>query len=171
MKNGSETMLCVPEDDAYQITIKRGKSPALTYYDEVQSPLKLMPDPGKIYIVTSQDTEYKLNLLPGEGLPQLTRADGSLMNAPSTAFDASPVNVMKNELNSIKGSYLTLGEALKIVLIVWLGINLLLLVCLFMFINHRRNLRGGHLSYSDWYVIVPHLLLIATFIALTAFTP
>ena len=169
MKNGSETMLSIPSDHAYQVTVKRKGSSVLTYYDEQVSPLHLMPDPGTIYIATANDAKYTLHLLPGEDLPQLTRADGSSLNAPAAPFDASPVSIMKSELNSIEGSYLTLNEALKIASFILCGFVLLLLWCFVIFLIHRRRVKIGHQPYSDWYVIVPHLLCIVTFVALTIF--
>jgi len=49
--------------------------------------------------------------------------------------------------------------------------NLLLLllyvICLIIYLVHRREAKKGSVSYSSWFVIVPHLVVITVFAVLT----
>lgn len=169
VRNGRETLVSLPDDETYTITVSSSERDVLTYYDQQISPRKLLADPGLLYICTLNRGTYTLKLRPGRPLPPLIGPDGKALDTPSVEFRALPSDIMKNELDSLGFSCLTLGKALKLVAFVIALLLLVVIVSIIMLIVHRRKVRKGHPRYSDWYVIVPHLICVFTFAGLTVF--
>ena len=77
---------------------------------------------------------------------------------------------MNNELNATRFSYMTVGSALQLMGLILLILNVIIFVNLIIFAVHRRKkVKKGHGPFSDWYVIVPHLICILMFMLLTQY--
>ena len=170
MRNGNETIVTLPADEEYRITIHSDSTRSLTYYDVTVDSHHLMGVAGGMRIAALTPDEYVLDIVPGEELPPLIDSDGDTHGLISQEYEYSPSVAMSGELSAVGGNYLTLGSAIRVVIVTVQIILLVLLACLVIFIVHLRGRRKGHPPYSDLYVIVPHLLLIAVFAALTSFS-
>ena len=75
---------------------------------------------------------------------------------------------MNDELNATKHFFMSLRRIQRLLFNVVIGLVLLLLGCLIIYLVHRRQVKKGHPPFSKWYVIVPHLIVIAGLTVLTA---
>ena len=73
---------------------------------------------------------------------------------------------MDTEMKADRNSFLSVGEIIKIIIGANLLVLLMILICLIIYLVHRREAKKG-VSHSSWFVIVPHLIIIAVFAALT----
>ena len=170
MKNGRETVVSLPSDEEYYIEIGSAKGGHLTYFDVNVSPKSLMGSSGQMWLCMLQPGRYGFTVTPGQELADPETIDGGLTTSGSIDFKYSPAIVMSNELDSTRMSYLSLSNALVFTTCV-IGFLLLLgMICLVTSLIHWYKIkRLGHKPYSNWYVIVPHIIVIAVFAAMTQF--
>ena len=170
MKNGRETVVSIPDDDDdYYLQIDSSEKETLTYYDLMISPANLAVQHGKMRICRIDPGKYGIDIVHGESLSDPVVIDGRIIGTGDMDFTYSPTVVMRDELESTRLSFLSLSSAFIIVSSV-LGITaVLLLLCLLTALVHGYQKRRGHAPFSNWYVIVPHIIFIAIFAALTQF--
>lgn len=170
MRNGKETVVSLPDDGEYSVIISAAGSEVISYYEVPVSPDKLLQ--GDVIIRSGQlrKGSIRMDSLLGMKLtaPQILR--GSYTNLGSTIYRYDPTVIMDEELDATKVSYLSLSEAVRFIGKTILALIILLAICLVVFIYHRIMVRKGHPPYSDWYVIIPHLILIAGFACLTVYS-
>ena len=83
-------------------------------------------------------------------------------------FTYLPAAVMSYELDATRDSFLSLSGAIVYGLGLMNKMGAILVLCLLVSLYHRFMVRRrGHKPYSDWFVIIPHLIFIAVFTALT----
>lgn len=117
-----------------------------------------------------QPGTYGLRVVPGEYLPEPDELSGRISVIGDVDFQYSPAIVMSDELESTRLTSLSLSSALVLISGV-IGFLLTLgLICLIIAVIHGFKIkRLGHKPYSDWYVIIPHIIVIAVFAAMTQF--
>ena len=84
-------------------------------------------------------------------------------------MDYSAAIMMDNELDATSGAFMSMNQLGRIVIDALLFILVLLIVCLIIYIVHKRRIQEGHPPYSNLYVIIPHVILIVIFAVLTQF--
>ena len=105
--------------------------------------------------------------VPGHELSEPEVIKGEYFFFGNAIYMYSPTVIMHRELDATKYSYLSLSNALRLVEIILIMMLVLVTVCIIVNAVHRRKVKEGHPPYSDWYVIVPHIICIATFAGLT----
>ena len=172
MRNGHQTVINLPADADHELIITAPKDCSIIIYDILISAKKLRPEPGRLYMSNINAGQYKLSVKAGRSpaVPVAIGAGEDDTRFINTRLDYSPTIVMNDELTATMDSYLTLSTALFLVMLIMTGTLLLLFVCLIIHGIHRHKMKKGHAPYSDWYVIVPHLIVIYVSAAMTQFT-
>jgi hypothetical protein len=169
MKNGSQILICLPGAEEYSLKIAPKKKSTVTYYGLVGSSADLLTDMGLMHVHNLSKDIYTIDVVPGDDLTSPVDEEGEIADGGSTLYNYSPTLVMKGELDATEFSHISLGRAIKLVLWVINLLNLLILICIIVFFVHRRQIKKGHPPYSDWYVIMPHLIIITGLALLTQF--
>ena len=172
MRNGHQTVVSLPADADYELVITAPADCNILIYDILVSARKFEPDPGRLYMGDIHAGQYKIKVKAGSS-PSVPAEIGGGENKPrfiNTRFNYSPTAVMGDELAATVDSFLTLSTALLLVMVIMAGAFLLLVICLIIHSIHRHKMKKGHAPYSDWYVIVPHLIVIAVSAIMTQFT-
>ena len=171
MRNGRQTVLNLPTDADFVIDFEFQADSTLTIFDILVSPQLLRSRPGRMYIGRAVSGLYRMNVRANSSpdRPQIISEGDRTPYFSVRAFTYSPTVVMSDELNAARSSYLSLSSAVMMGFIVINGLNILLILCVLIYIIHRFKVRRGHQPYSDWYVIVPHLVFIAVFAAMTQY--
>ena len=167
IRHGNETVLNLPADGSYDVLVRTHGVNALVYYDVFCTPDKTFGIPGKMHTQTVSEGEYHLYVDAAEDLPGLRTETGGITSAVRTAVDYSPTFVMANE--SGRSRFATMDDVIGLALFAILAIVLTLLVCLVIFIVHSVKVKRGKGPFSSWFVIIPHLILIALFIILNSY--
>lgn len=167
MRRGNETAVSLPSDSAYTIQVSALKRKPLTYYDLSFDAYDTAYKPGLIYIGTPRKGTYKMKITPDENLPELIPIDNDVnVSFVRAHYNYSPTDEMDTEMKADRNSFLSVGEIIKIIIGANLLVLLMILICLIIYLVHRREAKKG-VSHSSWFVIVPHLIIIAVFAALT----
>ena len=169
MRQGKETAVSIPSDSEYTIRVTAFNRKPLTYHDLSYDAYDTAYKPGMMYIGTPGKGTYKMKITPGEDLPELVPTDNNDAFAAfaQTPYRYSPTDEMDTEMNADRNSFLSVGEIIKIVIRTNLLLLLLYVICLIIYLVHRREAKKGSVSYSSWFVIVPHLVVITVFAVLT----
>ena len=171
MRNGNQTTLSLPEDADYNVVMISPRGGTVTVFDLLVSPEHLESEAGKLYIGRVHPGRYLIAVgageAPGEPVEMGGIADPSHFS--EKRFNYSPTAVMGDELEATKGVFLSLSGAFILVRGIVCGLGILLLICLAIDIVHSIKRKRGHPAYSDWFVIVPHLICIAVFAVLTQY--
>ena len=166
-KKGNQIIISLPADREYRVQVEASAAADLTYYDQQISPEELRSGTGYMYAGRMTAGTASMLVTPGERLKELTDETGTFLRMTSSDFELSPAAGMATELEATRYRYLTVMTALQIVFYLLLAMLILLLVCALLFIIHRHRVKKGRDPYSDWFVIVPHLICIVTFAVLT----
>ena len=169
MRNGKEVVLSLPADGAYRLLISSGERNQLTYFDVTYQTGQIKGIPGNMFMGTISDGEYEIEILPGEELPSPDIEVGSLTGFVPLPMDYSSTSLMKSELDATSGAFISINQIGTILISIIIEILLLLIICLIIYLVHRKARRNGHPPYSNLYVIIPHVILIVIFTALTEF--
>ena len=170
MKNGRETVVSLPADEEYYVEIGSVKGGHLTYFDVGVSPESLMGSSGTMWLCMLKPGRYCFTVTPGQEIIDLETIDGGISASGNVDFSYSPAVIMSNELESTRMSYLSLSNTLVFITCVVGFLLLIGMICLVIALIHRFKIkRLGHKPYSDWYVIIPHIIVIAVFAAMTQF--
>ena len=166
-RNGTLTMLCLPFDGDYQVRIKAHRDGAIVFCHVLCTPEQTFGMMDTFYALSGEKGTYLLDYDPlNEEFLLSTEGDleYSLYEVP---YEYSTTMIMAEE--SATSSHITIPELLAIISFTGLFVILLLFVCMIIAIVHliRKKKRGK--KYSHWFVIVPHLMLIAVFTALTLY--
>ena len=164
MRNGQESVLSLPADSDHEIVITAAGERSVTVYDILVSAETLRSEAGKIYTGKVDAGQYRMTVRAGRSPDP---PEGGRFT--DTEFNYSPTVVMRNELDATKDSYLSLSSALDLVKWMMAGAFVLLAACLVIHFFHRQRVRKGHAPYSDWYVIVPHIIVIAVSAVMTQY--
>ena len=167
IRNGTETLTSLPYDGTYQIRIKTRKDEYITVYDLFSTPRQtfgLMDDLDLIHV---SEGEYKLDFSEYTDEFSVEAIDGEVLERYSVPYQYSPTMIMGGECDAVE--YLTLPDMILIFVGVALFIVLLLLICLVIAIVHKIRKKKRGKPYSPWFVIIPHLLIVALFTYLTEF--
>ncbi len=169
MRNGSQTVFNLPEDEEYRVEISAKKFTNLTYYDQHFNAAALMERPGIIHIGTIGSGACSLTVSPGEPLGSPEKGTADFTDVVSADFKCMPSVIMANELDATKHSHLSISTMIEIVSRILQLAFVTAIVCIIISVVHRRKIKEGHPVYSDWYTIIPHLLFIIIFMGLTQY--
>lgn len=170
MRNGSQTIVSLPDNAEYKVEIEATGDKQLTYYDVSVSPDKLITESGRMHLGVLSNGAISFPVKPGERLTNDPDVKlGDFDNYGTASLSYSPTVIMRDELDATRFSHVSLGSMYKLVTATVNGTMILLLICLFIFIRHRKGIKKGRGPYSNWYVIVPHLIFIYGFASLTQF--
>ena len=168
MREGKETTVSIPSDNTYTIQVTADGRKQLTYYDLSYDAYNVIDKPGMMYVGNLRKGSYKMTIDPNKDLPELASADpGGRASFAQTPYRYSPVDEMDTEMKADRNSFLSVGEMIKIIVRTNLLMLLLFAICLMIYLMHRREAKKGHVPYSSWFVIIPHLIVIAVFAVLT----
>ena len=166
VRNGMETMVCLPENVEFQLKIRTDSMEELVYYDVIGSAEVTRGDISEMHVTLVTEGKYLLNFPAGKNFSKLEVLEGKILRDGTVGLENSPTTVMSIE-SSVNPRF-TLAEVLFLIMALVLYILVLLAVCLVICIVHRAR-KKKHGPYTPWTVIVPHLLLIIPFTALTQY--
>ena len=169
IKDGKNSVINVPADSSCRIELFSASNNPLVYYDTYFGTRNLKGSAGNVNISLPTKGTFALDLKAGQTLPGLEAIDGKVGNYNSEKYAFSSANLMEDEVKAKASYYMSKDKIIAVVLVVVNCMNLLLLICLILFIVHFKKRKSGYPTYSDWYVIVPHLIVIAVFTWLTMF--
>lgn len=169
MRNGSETIVNLPDSVDYTLVIEPTRPGTVSYYGIGLSENTLVSPGGSMHVCNLRPDKYTLEVKTGEKLGGLTDSEGDTHMGNIQNYKYSPTMVMSGELDATKYTHMSLSNAYRFVSVTITLLNLLILVCLVIYIVHRKKRKKGHPPYSDLYVIVPHLIIIVAFAVLTQF--
>ena len=173
MRNGQQTVLNLPADKDYDIYFMGTNEDTLTIFDITVSPQLLRSRSGKMYIGKIHPELYRMKVSANSSPGKPEAVDPEVRkneHFTGRSFTYSPAAVMKNELEATKGSFISLSRAIDLGIKLLRGLALVSAIWVLIFLVHRYKEKKGHPKYSDWYVIVPHLIYIAVFAAITQYT-
>lgn len=169
MRNGSQTTINLPDNDEYTLNVASKRTSELTYYDQLIRSSELKESPGTIHIGTIGEGICTMTVTPGSPIGTLTGKIAGYTDILSSDFECLPSVIMANELKATRYSFLTLRSMLKIVSYLMFIVFNIIFISLIVNVYHLIKVKKGHAPYSDMYVIIPHLLLIAIFMLQTQF--
>lgn len=170
MRNGKETIISIPDDHEYYVEISTIGEQNVAYYDVKVAPNKLISEPGRLHMGTLTSGTIGFRVVPGKDLAfEPDVLSGEYESYGTAGLSYSPTNIMADELDATKYTHITLATAYNLMRRSIIAMALLLLTCFIIWRVHRKGRKNGHGPYSNWYVIVPHLILIAGFAGLTQF--
>lgn len=169
MRNGSVTIVSLPDTDEYTLVIEPARIGSISYYGIVVSENKLVSSTGRMHVFNLRPGKYSMEVKPDRELPGLRDSEGDLRRGSVQDYKYSPTLVMSSELDATKYTHMSLSTAYNFISVVINILIVLLLICIIIFFVHRRKRKKGHPPYSDMYVIIPHLIYITTFAVMTQF--
>lgn len=171
MRNGQETVLSLPAWKDYDVVLKCPGDETISYFDLFVTPDELAPKAGTIYMGRVQEGSYTIHVKAEEPAPapDETGTGTDHMHFAESEFRYSPAVVMSNELDATKNSFLSLSAAYRLLRAVLAVLAVMFAACIVTAFIHKRGIKKGHEPYSDWFVIVPHVLCIAILAVLTQF--
>ena len=169
MRNENITVISLPNNAEYVVRIDADSRRTVTFYDLIISPEKLTTEAGKINLAVMNEGSYEFPVSPGKEIPPLPdKRSGRYTLLQSSDYDYSPTTVMNDELQATRHYFMSMRRVYRIVFNVVVGLILFLLGCLIIHLVHRYQVKKGHPPFSKWYVIMPHLTVIAGLTVLTA---
>ena len=169
-RKGSQTIISLPAQTEYQLKVTAAKRGNLTYYDQTTSSKRLLGDPGRMYAGSISPGTCSLVIQPDQPLAELKDDTAKFSCLSNSEFEYLPTVIMSNELGATRFSYMTVKSVLQLIGLVALVLHMILFINLIIFAVHKWKVKkSGHGPYSDWYVIVPHLICILLFMLLTQY--
>ncbi|MBR2696678.1 MAG: hypothetical protein IKE48_04165 [Parasporobacterium sp.] len=174
-RNGSLTTVIMPEGEEYEVDVVLHKNDGFSYYMVDYVSEKLAGEGLQIGAGLFQKGYYSFKIGPGIALPapleldpqtnELNEVDDNRYSVLS--FDYSPTMIMSAE--TVATGHPTLSKTFLALIIVFFGLILFGLICLVIAIVHKVRKKKRTRPFSNLYVIVPHLILIAFFGFLTQY--
>ena len=158
-RSENETVVSLPGDEEYYVTLGTDKKCTVSMYDLVVSPANPVSESDKINLYRLAPGRYGFRVTPGEPIsaaPEVIKGDYSILG--TSDYEYSAASVMNDELKATSHSYLSLKNAYRLVRNVVVGLIVFLLACLISNLYHRYKVRRGHPPYSKWFVITPYLV-------------
>ena len=165
-RNGSETCICLPVDNDYDVHYLLDKTEFFIFYDVVSSPEQTFGYGEDITMVLADPGEYYVKYSGLEESPDIETIEGNIQEHIRQGFFYSPTIIMENALNTDK-NYSLSSIITGARIIIWI-IIILLLLCLMIAVIHRIR-KKKHGPYSPLYVIIPHLMIFVIFVGVTRF--
>ena len=167
LRRNNETVLNMPADNNYDIRIRSKGPNSLVYYDIFSSAEKTYSTSGRMYVQNISGGEYYLTVERDNDLPPLTKKIGRIKAAAEMSVEYSPVFIMANECEYSK--YATIDDIFFFLFAALIIIAATLLASLVIYIIHTVQAKKRNGPFSNWYVIIPHLILIVLFIILNTY--
>ena len=168
-KNGNDISIFLPDDDAYSIVVDTPSGGQITYCAYTLTPEDLQIESDDYHFGQMTAGSYRIDVTPGKQLPDPEAEEGYYIDLGSTEQTYWPITEMSLEMSANGYRYMTLSGIFSIVVWVLIIFTVQNLVCIALYFIHRRGIKKGHPPYSDWYVIVPHIVSIAIFAFLTQY--
>ena len=168
MRNENVTIVSLPNNAEYTVRIDTDKRRTVTFYDLIISPDKLTTKAGKLNLAMIRKGSYEFVVSPDKKIPPApNEISGNYTLLGSSDYDYSPTAVMNDELKATRHYFMSMRRVYQLVFNVVIGLVIFLLGCLIIYLVHRHKVKKGHPPFSKWYVIVPHLIVIAGMLVLT----
>lgn len=167
MRHGMQTVVCLPLDRDFDVHIRLDKTKNISYYDVICTPYLTYGMADTMFTANLKKGEYVLDIPLIQELGEIRPITGEVLSTTEIPINYSPTMIMLDESGSKE--HMTLSDLLLIISMILLFIALLLFVCLIIWIVHLICGRKRKKTYSSWFVIVPHLLLIIAFAFLTEY--
>ena len=169
MRNENVSVVSLPNDAEYTLRVETSRLCTVSFYDLLISPEKLATEAGRMNLAEMLAGSYEFRVTPGEEMPSSPEEiEGDYILLGSSDYEYSPTAVMNDELEATRHYFLSLRRVYRLALDLVIGLALNLLACLILYLVHRHKNKKGHPPFSKWYVIVPHLIIIAGMFVLTA---
>ena len=168
MRHGMQTVVCLPLDRDFKVNISTGKTESIVYYDVICTPYLTYGIADTMFTASLKKGEYSLDIpLVQQEMYKLQPVSGEILSSAEFPMNYSTTMIMLDESNSAE--HMTLSDLLLVFIMLLMFIAVLMFVCLIIAIIHAIRKRKRNKSYSPWFVIVPHLLLIIAFAILTQY--
>ena len=167
-RSGEETVVQLPDAETYKLRIVIPKDTSLSYYELTYNAYNNKNAADYIYKGRVGEGTYDMTIVPDRHLPRMKNVEtGKNAVLLRTVYQYTPLGEMQSESESAKASYLSADQIMNLIVLSALGLLIMFLVCLIIAICHHRAIKRGHEPYSHMYVIIPHLLFILLFTALS----
>ena len=166
-RNDKQTMLLIPADDNYKVTITTDKDQLITYVTSVYNTLDLSNTDIFVDNLKINSGTYVLNLDTSDYPASLEVENGEITGESANTVEYSANLMMQFEVENV--FHLTISGMLMLVIGFAIFLAALLLFCLIVFIVHSIRRRVAHKVYSNMWVLIPHILISIAFAALTMF--
>ncbi len=166
-KSGKEYIVSLPMDDAYEVRINKEKSGSIVYYQIENRADSLRGFGNRSEVVFVKPGIYTLKSNSYLTEDTLDVLKGDITNRFTSEYTYSPTVLMLSETNN--SLHVTVGMVLSFVLAIVIFLVILGIVNLIVFIVHLSRKRKRTRPYSNWWVIIPHLLMIFVAMAMTLF--
>ena len=168
-KNGQDVSIFLPDDEEYSIIVDSPSGGRITYCSYILTPEDLHTESDDYHFGQMTAGSYRIDITPGKPLPDPEAEEGYYIDLGSTEQSYWPITEMSLEMSANGYRYMTLSGIFRIVVLVLIIFTVQNLLCIVLYFTHRRGIKKGHPPYSDWYVIVPHIVSIAIFAFLTQY--
>ena len=166
-QSDKETVINLPMDHDFSVMIYAPKTVNLMYYDVICGPSHSFGATDTMFVQSIRQGEYWLNFTGLPILPPLHTVSGRIRNQREIEFNYSPTLLLANEVQD--KHYIRLSDIFQILFYSAIFVALVLLASLIIRLIHRKKARNEDRTFSPWWVIVPHLLLVSNFSVLTRF--
>lgn len=166
-RSGGETIVALPTDEEYKIEFQANSDGYVAYYQIINRADELMADDVTLFMADLETGEYALDLKETLEAPEIKVLDGTINRLIDFPYEYSPTLMMRTEA-SYK-DHLTIPFLLFIVVALLIFAAVLVLVSVIIGIVHAVRKRKRTRPYSNWWLIIPHLLSIAVLTVLTLF--
>ena len=168
IRNGPDTVIIVPSGLSYDIVLKTDDSQDINYYQIFRTPYFTFGWSDDIALFKAEKGEYHLKITENEeSTGDFEAVSGSMTSVRHFDYPYSPLIQMAEEIGGM--DYLSIRDLILILIWSFVFIIVILAVCLGLFIAHAQGKRKKGKTYSDWYVIIPHLVLIVFFTVMNRF--
>ena len=167
IRNGAKTVLNIPMNDRFTIRIRTYGLTNVTYYDIVRTSHLTYGLADKMHYFVAGEGEYSFDTDLAEPVSGIKVLKGRATNVRDADYAYSTTVLMADEAGN--SSHISLKTLLQIIFCAVVFTLLLMIACAAVWVVHRRRNKKYGSTYSDLYVVVPHVLLIFLFSALTLF--
>ena len=166
IRTGSKTVLNLPMNGDYRIRIRSYGPESMLYYDVFCSPYTTFGSSDRLYVYSSGAGVRELQVVGAEPLVLYDTVSGRKLQPQSFSYEYSPTVLMADEASS--SYYITVSDLVRYLVYAALITAAVLLICLIIYLAHGKGRRMG-IRYSEMYIIIPHIVLIALYALLTQF--
>lgn len=164
-RNGEQTVVFLPANKDFEVRVLTPSLTQFSFFDADYSAGILYGDDASIRLVSASEGTYKLDYPAWESEGKLSAISGNIISDALSEIGYSPTTVMQIEVDSVN----VIGPRGVILIVIGtaLFIGLVLIICLIIAIVHRIR-KKSHGGFSPLFIILPHLLILAVLIELTA---